>query len=118
MRRQSNVLKLPALAAAAAALLLGSTALAAVTAAQPVKVVEFTQQAGYNQLLVQLNDGTNYYANPGQAAPGCGINAATLETTKVWLSLVQSSLLSGKNAKIYYTACIGYNWITGIDLGP
>jgi hypothetical protein len=43
---------------------------------------------------------------------------ASVETAKVWASLAQSALLSGRNVRIYYTYCGGYNWIYALDLGP
>jgi len=118
MRTRLKRFKLPALAAAAAALLLCSTVLASSAPAQPVKVAEITQQAGYTQLFVQLNDNTNLVANIGQTIDSsCNVPTVTMDTARMWLSLAQASVLSGRNVKIYYNHCVGWNWILGIDLG-
>jgi hypothetical protein len=121
-----KLFKLPVLAAVMAALLICATAFAAATTGSktlPVNKVSYNQQAGYTQLLIQFKEGstyTNTYANPGQGvAADCPINAPTLETTKVWLSMAQASVLSGRNLTVSYTTCTGgWNWITAIDLGP
>jgi hypothetical protein len=117
MRKQSSTLKHFALVVAVATTF-SSTALAASSSVTTVNIVEYGQYSGYAQLLVQLTGGVNYYANPGQASPGCGVVMASVETAKVWASLAQSALLSGRNVRIYYTYCGGYNWIYALDLGP
>lgn len=119
MRKQSSPLKRFALAAAVATTLFSSTAFAfSSSSVTTVNIVEYGQYSGFSQLLVQLTGGVNYYANPGQASPGCGVNMATVETAKTWTSLAQSALLSGRNVRIYYTYCNGTNWIQALDLGP
>jgi hypothetical protein len=113
----TRLLKLPALAAVLTALLIYSTALAATSASRPVLVANFSQQNGYTQLRVQLNNGKFYFANPGQGQQ-CQIPEPTLDTAKVWYSLANSSVMSGRKVTIGYTECGGYDWITSIDLGP
>lgn len=60
--------------------------------------------------------GTTYAAfQTGTPPSGCSLTS--LDTIKLWLSLEQAALLSGKNVKITFTTCTaGNNGITQVDL--
>lgn len=83
-------------------------------AAEPmgtVNVVEFSR----GTLLVQLSSGTNYHGVL-TAVAGCTAYNQTADTLKVWQSMAQAALLSGKKLNLYFTACGGFNYITVMDL--
>lgn len=65
------------------------------------------------QLAVQFS-GVNYYAPFG--SPCGGVPAQTIDTQKAWLSLAQSSLLSGKTIRIYFGDCSATHYITDLVL--
>ena len=69
-------------------------------------------------LLIQCG-GTNFF---GPIAPVSNCAAQSIETLKIWTSLAQAALLSGKKLNIYTKTCGSGssqvpNVITGIDLG-
>jgi len=72
------------------------------------------QQVEYpSSLMVQYN-GINYQAFLTSQCSGIpGYNADTL---KIWASLAQASLLSGKNMVIYYNDCGGAHYINDLVL--
>jgi len=71
-----------------------------------------------NTLFVQTSDtGTNYMAKT-VAPSGCTDNNQTIDTIKMWQSLAQAALLSGKQIHVYFNVCGGINYITQIDLLP
>jgi hypothetical protein len=66
-------------------------------------------------LVIQLSTGQNYHAVTS-AASGCTANNQSLDTLKVWASMAQSALLSGKRVKIYFTTCSNFSYIQVLDL--
>jgi hypothetical protein len=80
--------------------------------------VEYNENNGTPQILTQIGgtgqDGTNYIGQ--QPSPGCSLPAISVDTIKVWLSLLQSALLSGVNTQIYYTTCGTTNYIADVVL--
>jgi len=72
----------------------------ATNASGTVNQVEYTA----NLLMLQLPNGNNYVGST--TAPGCNSSyAASLDSLKMWLSIGQSALLSGRTIKIYYNWC-------------
>jgi hypothetical protein len=56
---------------------------------------------------------TNFVAQLG--SPCSAVPANSIDTIKIWQSIAQSALLSGKNATLYYTACSnGVKYITDV----
>lgn len=108
----------------AGSLLLSATAFLGVTAAStPARAAN----AACNVLKVEYYQGTvliqctgatpsNYLAQTTPPA-GCGAHAQNLETQKIWLSMAQAALLSGKPMWFYYTACGGLNLLNVVDFG-
>lgn len=64
-------------------------------------------------LMIQYA-GVNYVAQP--TSPGCSIPAISADTLKIWASLAQASVLSGKTLTIYYDDCSGTHYITDLVL--
>jgi hypothetical protein len=59
--------------------------------------------------------GTTFAAWQTGAPSGCSTTA--LDTIKIWSSLEQAALLSGKNIKITFTTCTGGGFgMTQVDL--
>jgi hypothetical protein len=81
------------------------------TSVVTVNAVEYTN----GMLLIQLSTGQNYHAVTS-AVSGCTANNQSLDTLKVWASMAQSALLSGKRLKIYFTACSSFSYINTLDL--
>jgi hypothetical protein len=52
------------------------------------------------------------------SSPCAGISAASADTRKIWLSMGQAALLSGKTVRIYWSKCTGGTtpYITILDL--
>jgi hypothetical protein len=98
----------------AAAVGLSLSAVAANTT-QTIKQVELRVSTSTPDLLLQTNDGVNYQGT-ATYSQGCGIVAPTADAVKIWASLGQAALLSGKNVTIYYTNCGGTNWIQDVVL--
>ena len=82
---------------------------------QTIKQVELRVATSTPDLLLQTNDGVNYQGT-ATYAPGCGIVAPTADAVKIWASLGQAALLSGKNVTIYWTNCGGTNWLQDVVL--
>jgi hypothetical protein len=60
--------------------------------------------------------GGNTFASFVGSAPG-GCTAVPLDTVKIWVSLEQAALLSGKNLKISFQSCMGGGFgLTEVDL--
>jgi hypothetical protein len=89
-------------AAAAASLVVTSASAASVG---PVSQVEYNANGGSNpQLMIQVNGGaTNYFAQ--QNSPCTGVPSQSIETIKIFLSIAQASLLSGKKVTLYTNTC-------------
>jgi hypothetical protein len=68
-------------------------------------------------LTLQLATGTNYLATTSAAA-GCTAYNVSMDTIKLWQSLAQGALLSGKTVRVYFTQCSANNlrYITTLDL--
>lgn len=112
MSRHKTLFMSACLAVALAVTLASSLASAACTAT----LVEYSPilTNGNPHLLIQCG-GTNFVSvvsPPG----GCASHARTLDTLKIWLSIAQGALLSGKGLNIYSTSCGGMNMMTTIDL--
>ncbi|HKO48146.1 MAG TPA: hypothetical protein VJV79_10505 [Polyangiaceae bacterium] len=97
------------------ALLLGALpASAADVQAQQVYGVGYSTEFAHGELNVNLWDDV-YYADVG-VSPGCDISVPSAETVKIWQSLAQSALLSGKTVSIGYTDCGDYHYIRWLSL--
>jgi hypothetical protein len=85
-------------------------------AAQKIIQVEYINTTTPN-LYLQGADGINYQATAGYS-PCAAVNAPNIDTVKIWASLGQAALLSGKNATIYTGSCAGssVHWITDVVL--
>ena len=88
---------------------------AAAFAAGPTQVVGGLSQVEYpgTYLMIQYS-GVNYIGQG--ASPGCSLPAYSADTIKMWASLSQASLLSGKNMTIYYNDCNGAHYISDLVL--
>jgi hypothetical protein len=66
-------------------------------------------------LLIKDSSGTFF---SGQLSPTamCSAQAQTIDTLKMWASLAQAALLSGKNVLITYTNACSTNYITQLEL--
>jgi hypothetical protein len=98
----------------AAGLAIGTTsrlAEAADTGLTTLNAVEYMQ----GTVLLQTANGVNY-VGVLTAGAGCTTHNKTIDTLKSWQSLGQAALLSGKNVKIYFTACGGTNYISAVDI--
>jgi hypothetical protein len=104
------------------ALTFGATtsAFAAPTTVGPVTVT----QVGFNviatQLVIHTSDGSAYVVNTGNlcdlVSPPVPPIAPTFEVVKIWVSLAQSALLSGKKVLITYDNCNGYRWLENLEI--
>ncbi len=76
--------------------------------------VEYTT----GQLLIQLNtaNGVVNYVAATTPPSNCSSYARPLDTQKMFMSLAQAALLSGKTMVIYYTNCNTVNYITTVDI--
>jgi len=75
--------------------------------------VGFSTDWAQGELNVNLSTDV-YYADVG-ISPGCGLAAPTAEAVRMWQSLAQSALLSGKTVSIGYSDCYGYHYIQWLD---
>ncbi len=83
---------------------------------QTVSVINFNFINSTPQLAVKLSDNAVYIANV-VAGNECGtVPSPPMETVKMWQSLLQSALLSGKKVNILFTDCGGFHWINEVDL--
>lgn len=64
---------------------------------------------------LNVNLGTGAYYADVRISPGCGMSAPTAEAVRIWQSLAQSALLSGKTVSIGYSDCGGYHYIQWLD---
>ena len=106
---------LPRLLAAATAIgiiVTGTNAVAGVVDGH-VSVVEYSP----GNLLIQIAEvtNTNFFAYTSVGAP-CEQYARTIDTIKVWVSLAQAALLSGKSVRLYSENCGSVDYITVLDL--
>lgn len=103
--------------AAALSITASSPAFAVAPAQATVSLVQFSNNGTTStpQLVIQLNTSplSNYFANVGSTV--CG-TAPSMETAKLWATMAQASLLSGKKLNVSFTDCGGYHFITSIDL--
>jgi hypothetical protein len=60
--------------------------------------------------------GQPYFGVVSTFNAACNANNQTLDTVKVWTSLAQATLLAGKQVKVYFTTCGGFNYINVLDL--
>jgi hypothetical protein len=67
-----------------------------------------------SNLLIQLSNASNFWAQT-TAVPDC-VGTNSVDTLKIWHSMGQAALLSGKRLKIYFVTCSGKNYITTVDL--
>jgi hypothetical protein len=95
-----------------------NVALADGTTAQTVSQIEYMASSGSApQLNLRLSGGGTYLAAPGYN-PGCtGTVAPTVETVKIWISMAQAAMLSGKKIVAYYVVC-GPNYLTDLVVLP
>jgi hypothetical protein len=72
-----------------------------------------------NNLTIQLTDGINYLATTN-ASPCSSSYSQSLDTIKIWSSMAQAALLSGKMLNVYFTQCAanGIHYVTVLDLDP
>jgi hypothetical protein len=99
----------------------------AVTAATPafatstsgnrtVSWIQYGDDNNVPQLSIKLSDNVVYYANTGAScAP---VPAPNVDTVKMWLSMAQAALLSGKLITISFQSCANYSWIVAVTLPP
>jgi hypothetical protein len=66
-------------------------------------------------LLIKNSDNELFQATIGYS-PGCGFIAPSADSVRAFQSIAQAALLSGKNARVYYTTCSSVKWITDITL--
>ena len=97
---------LTAVLSLATTLLVGAVAVPAHAA--PVTQLEYLANTSNPVLMVVVNGTTSFAQLP---SPGCGVLANSADTIKTWLSLLQMSFLSGKNASIYTSSCNSKNYI-------
>lgn len=70
---------------------------------------------GYSATGMAVVCGGNTYA-AWQTTPPSGCGTTGIDAIKIWTSLEQAALLSGKNIKITFTTCSGSYGITQVDL--
>jgi hypothetical protein len=80
----------------------------------PVSQVEYNADGGSNpRLMIQINGaGTNYFVQ--QSSPCSGVPSQSIETIKMFLSIAQASLLSGKKVTLYTNSCGSTQYIYDI----
>jgi len=85
------------------------TALVRPTLANATGITGAASQIEYNPsssyMLIQLNGNTSINYTVNLTSPGCSIPAVNIDSVKIFLSIAQGALLSGKNLTIYYTTC-------------
>jgi hypothetical protein len=105
-----------ALAMAAMSTTASAVALTGVAQSMHVTLVgEDESQGASGQLALILSDGRTYYGTPGTSV-GCGIPVQSADAVKVWASLGQGALLSGKTVSIGYVDCNGNHYIIFLNL--
>jgi hypothetical protein len=109
-KKKRITLGLVGLAASLSMAAVTNNAFAAFSATASPIIVEYFQ----NQVLIQLPGPINYIGTTSTVA-GC-TSGITVETLKLWTSLAQGALLSGKNVRIGFNTCGGTNYITAVDL--
>jgi hypothetical protein len=79
-----------------------------------VAQLEYVGYGSPPYLMVQLdsNRSINYYAQ--QPSPGCGIASISIDTIKIWMSLLQLSMITGKSALLYTNSCGSYDYIVDV----
>ena len=114
--QHSNRLK--ATAALASALAITSAATPALAGTQVVATGGLSQlEYSGNLLTFQVAGGANYAAQTtAVTGTGCSIPALSLDTLKLWASMGQASLLSGKTLTFYVNTCNGTAWIYDVVL--
>src|SRR6478609_1052853 len=75
---------------------------------QQVYNIGLAQEWGEGQLHFYVSTG-DYWADVG-ISPGCDIPPPNAEAIRVWQSLAQSALLSGKSVSIGYSDCGGNHY--------
>ena len=81
----------------------------------PVTQVEYNADGGSNpRLMIQINGvgSTNYFAQ--QTSPCSGVPGQSIETIKIFLSIAQASLLTGRKVTLYTNSCGGTQYIYDI----
>jgi hypothetical protein len=72
-------------------------------------------QVEYPQRLMIQCAPTNYVGSL-TAPSGCSGDNQTIDTLKMWMSLAEAAVLSGKRLTIYYDVCGGQNNVTDVVL--
>lgn len=108
--RLTKTLGLSAILSTLLAVSIGKSAVAGSVTCVP-NTIEY-----YNATLIVQCSPTNYYAQTYPPASPCEANVNFLDNMKMWMTLAQSALLSGKSLKIEYTTCGTTNYINVIDL--
>jgi len=90
----------------------------ALAATSPTDGTVNVVEVGPGSVLVQVQSGstgTNFYAQ--LTSPCSAVPSNTPDTLKMYVSLAQAAVLSGKTVRIYWTACSdGTPYIGGMDL--
>jgi hypothetical protein len=73
-------------------------------AADSVEASGGPTQVEYPGYLMIQYAGVNYRTST--SSPCAGVAAVSTDAVKIWASLAQASLLSGKNMKIYFKSCV------------
>ncbi|HTA18395.1 MAG TPA: hypothetical protein VK989_03835 [Polyangia bacterium] len=89
--------------------MLPKSALAATATCVPTDVAY--NQSGAETIVC---GGTTFTASNSNAPTGC--ITQFIDTIKLWSSLAQAALLSGKNIQVTFTSCGGQNSVQKIDL--
>jgi hypothetical protein len=101
-------------ALATACVLMGASR-SALAVNSPVTQLEYLSTT--NTLIIQITNAGNFeYYKAQLTSPGCNIAATSIDTIKIWLSIAQASLLSGKNVTLYSTTCNSQNYLYDIVL--
>jgi hypothetical protein len=103
---KSSIRKLRMIPALAALVLLTASQPVFAGAMGTVTQVEYNASSGNNPILmIELNGDGNVNYRAQQTSPGCGIPAHSIETIKIFLSIAQAALLSGRRTVIYSAKC-------------
>ena len=80
-------------------------------------LVQYDDAVGYALVLIQCADGTQYVAQNSPGSP-CQSNARSWDVMKMFQSLAEAALLSGKSLNIGYNTCSGglYPFIEALGL--
>ena|SRR5438552_17158060 len=113
LTRTSSKLRLLLAVAVVVVAMARATSAWAVTSPETTTVGLIEYMSG--TLIIQDATGVNFYGQTGTQA-GCTANNQSIDTLKLWLSLGQAALLSGKTVKIYFNVCGGINYISALDL--